>query len=197
MNKRFLLFLVVGSLMCISTKMYGMKGPDSGGNGNGASEAGQQALAGAGVLMAYAAISYVGEKVGETAVIKKGCQKIDIDPLEASKVVGLATGLLAGSFLTNEETSWLLRKYAARIPLATAVYLMTNSRIVNGVLGKLPFGIGDNLVCQNKDCTGSCNQCKLRSFLKGVASYKLVEQGLPWALEKCALPVAAAFFKPS
>ncbi len=132
--------------------------------------------AGAG-LLGSGVVIYITDEFGNNHRVKQVGEKTGINPKDAANVVAISGGLVALSYIAKENTQKGLRDLAWRAPIAAGVAAIVYTETFQKIAKHVPV-IGKTITCDNHECKGICNNCKLTKTTIAIGIYRMVNFGL-------------------
>lgn len=141
--------------------------------------------------MAYAAAALIGsgvanygaKKMSSNELVKKAGHSVGINPIDVGRVATLSGGLLAMSCIAEESLKDGLIGFAWRAPVAALVIGATQTKAFQEIVQNVPV-IGGCVTCDDEDCPGVCNKCKLTKTVMTLGVWRMVDVGLTQWLSK-------------
>ncbi|HEX2977635.1 MAG TPA: hypothetical protein VHO47_00730 [Candidatus Babeliales bacterium] len=131
----------------------------------------------AGGLLLSGAAKYATDELSKKEAVKKFSEKTGIDAQDAGNVISISGGMLSLSLIANDKTSDGLQNLSWRAPIAAAVAGITCTRTFQNIARHVPV-IGSCITCNNEECKGICDKCKLTKITIAIGVYRAVDVGL-------------------
>jgi hypothetical protein len=128
-------------------------------------------------LFGSGAAKYTAKKMSEVETVKSIAEVVNISPLDAGKVLALSGGLYAISIMAKDDISSTLKQLAFRAPIAAVVIAGTQTKAFQAIASNVPV-IGDCITCEEKDCKGVCEKCKLTKTVITIGVWKAMDSTL-------------------
>lgn len=141
----------------------------------------------AAVLLASGVVMAGAKKVQHATVVKKASEQTGIAAQDAANVIGISASCFALSGMVNPEMQKGLIRFSVRAPIAAAVTGITTTKTFQSIVKEIPL-IGQYLGCDNPDCQGVCDQCRLTKGITTIALYFAVDAALNSLMKESAVP---------
>jgi hypothetical protein len=141
--------------------------------------------------MAYAAAALLGagvaqygaKKLSNNQLVRNVGNSVGINPVDVGRVAALSGGLLAISCIADKGLKDGLIAFAWRAPVAALVVGVTQTRAFQEIAQNVPV-VGACVTCDDENCQGTCNQCKLTKNIISLGVWRMVDEGLTQWLSK-------------